>query len=87
MTAARRPLNLFVTFSRQPTLKFIIIVKITKYGLLFCVFNVTRTIKNFVQMSILLNKTKIAEILTKLKAQKKANHILEIPGLGVLSDY
>ena len=45
---------------------------------LFCAFNITGDTKKFVQISLLLNKTKIVEIWTKffispmiLKAQKK----------------
>ena len=43
----------------------------TKYGPPFCVFNVTRNIKNFVQISILLNKTKIVEISGNIESTKR----------------
>ena len=55
---------------------------------LFCAVNITGDIENFIQISILLYKTKIVHVLKKffifrviLKAQKKADHTLEMPGL------
>ena len=56
----------------------------------FCAFNYNRDIKNFVQISILLSKFKIVEICYfsgNIESTKKADHILEILGLRVLSDY
>ena len=58
-----------------------------------CGVNITGDIQIFAQISIFLYKTKIVEIWTKffvspviLKAQKKADHILEMPRLGVFCD-
>ena len=80
----------FVTFLNENYLTFtifrnscnnylIILLALTilKSGLLFCAFNITRDTENVVQISILLNKTKIVKILKEffvsraiLKAQK-----------------
>ena len=93
MTVARRlesrlwSWNLFLTFSRQPTSTCMILkTTTTKFSsswdfqnvvCLFCTVNITGDIKNFVQIAILLNKTKMVDIWMKIfisrvtfKAQK-----------------
>ena len=68
-------LNLFVTFSLLSTLTCMILETIItqvskprhfqKVVCVFCAFNITGDIKSLVQISILLNKSKIVEIWTK----------------------
>ena len=58
--------------------KILLVLAFSKrFFCLFCIFNITGDTKKFVQISLLLNKTKIVEIWTKffispiiLKAQK-----------------
>jgi len=46
-----------------------------------CAFNITEDIQNFVQILILLNKTKIVEISGNIESTERADHILEMPRL------
>ena len=70
MTVARRlekTLNLFVTFSRQHTNKQYPLNSHSSenskmWAAIFVLSNITGDMKNFVEISLLLNKTKIVEI-------------------------
>ena len=92
-------LNFFLTFSCQHTSTCMIFkttnTKFSSSGdfqnvvCLFCTVNITGNIKNFVQIAILLNKTKMVDIWIKklyisgnIQSTKKTDHILEIPGRG-----
>ena len=72
----------------------IVAPRISRMWSAFFCFQFYQNIRNKVQISILLNKTKIVEIRLKffllsgnIESTKKADHILEMPGLGELSGY
>ena len=48
-------------------------------------FRLKKKINEIVQMSILLNKTKIVGISGNIDSTKKAHHILEMPRLGAFT--